>query len=139
MTNPTTVKLSAWNTSRYTGPKELVDKEPVQLASHLLYRALDAEPSKDLPHWSRVGTADVTVHLDSADKMVDNMVVALRTQAKEVLAKAQAEATHLERKAQELLALPNNTGVAPEDFPKRTRKNTPPMPPVEFNDDDLPF
>lgn len=126
---PVTVKMSAWNTSEYRGPGELAAMAPGLLADALFYRPLGAEPSKDLKGWSQVGTADITVHLDSADTMVSNMVSALRTQATQVLAEAQAKATDLERKAQELLALPMSPptpGAAP---------------PASFldNDDGLPF
>jgi hypothetical protein len=57
----------------------------------------------------RVGTVEVDVEIVPPDEIIGNAVLALRQKAKEIRAKATAECTALEAKAQQLLAIENRT------------------------------
>lgn len=54
-----------------------------------------------------VGTAEIDVELLPPDQIIDNAVLALRSKAAEIRARATAECTVLEGKAQQLLAIEN--------------------------------
>lgn len=56
-----------------------------------------------------VGHAEVDVDLLPPDQIVGNMVLSLRAKAKDIRAKASAEATALEGRVQQLLALENKS------------------------------
>lgn len=55
--------------------------------------------------WTRVGTAEITVTLIDPLQMVENKVASLRSQRTAVLAEAQAKATSIDSKINELLVI----------------------------------
>jgi len=55
--------------------------------------------------WTRIGSADVTLEIDNDDTIRQNMIESLREQKKSILAKAHSEATTIEERIQNLLAI----------------------------------
>jgi len=55
--------------------------------------------------WTRVGKATVTVEIVDEKSIFENKVASLRAEKAQVMAKATAEATEIERKIQTLLAI----------------------------------
>lgn len=74
-----------------------------KLAGHLFFTSCDMTNFGHV----KVGTVEVEVELLPPDEIVGNAVVALRAKAAEIRAKATAEVTALEGKAQQLLAIEN--------------------------------
>ena len=63
-------------------------------------------------NWTPVGYAEITLHLDDQDKLVQNKLDSLRSQKTKVQADAANEVTAIDRKINELLALPMAKGDA---------------------------
>ena len=61
--------------------------------------------------WTRVGTATISVEFEGEDKVIRNAVKSLRAQQRAVRAEAEAEATHIERQIQQLLAITNEVSA----------------------------
>lgn len=60
----------------------------------------------DMAHlWTKVGTATITIEVDSRDEMIKSQVATLTEKKKRVLAEAQREATQIEGQIQNLLAI----------------------------------
>lgn len=59
--------------------------------------------------YTNVGTVEVDVELLPPDQIIGNTILALRARAATIRAKATAEATQLEAKAQQLLAIENGS------------------------------
>lgn len=56
--------------------------------------------------WILVGEAEITLHLEGADSIVEKSVAMMRAAAEKVQADAQAKVTEINRQINELLALP---------------------------------
>jgi len=61
--------------------------------------------------WTFVGMAEVTLEVKEEDDIRQNMVVSLREKKKTVLARAQKEATEIDEKIQNLLAISFDEGA----------------------------
>lgn len=95
-------KTFAW-TSQYSciGPNELKSGSDDQLVRGLQY----ATPDMSSSGWVKVGEVEVTITLFGLDDIVHGQVDALKAMKKEVIAKAEAEATRIEGEIQKLLAI----------------------------------
>ncbi len=113
----------AWLTS-YRGPGDLAIDDEGRAVENLCFSRNEMMGTGDDP-WTRVGIANITVELVDDTQMVENKVEALRAEKTAMLATAQARATNIDRKINELLAI---------DWTK-------PMPvqPAARKDDDFPF
>lgn len=92
--------IPVWACSTWHSPADLRKMDPARLISALDYRL---KPLGD--DYVCVGEATVTVYLLPVDKMNENAVGALRAARTKVLAEAQAEATRIEEKINQLLAI----------------------------------
>lgn len=81
--------------------KNLAD--PKKLADHITFFTSDMSNLG----YVTIGTVEVDVELLPPDQIIGNAIVALRAKAAGIRAKAMAEATQLEGKAQQLLAIEN--------------------------------
>lgn len=92
----------AWITGDYYGPAEIARDGPKAVA-HLGYSDNDMSSHG----WTCIGEAEITLRMVSDDEIISNKVTALRKEIQTVRADAEAKATQLERKVQELLAITN--------------------------------
>ena len=98
-------RVRVWITDPYYGPEEL-ERDGAAAAERLGYSNIDMSKSG----WTAVGYADVTLHLEDRDTMVQNKVDALRATVNSIQAVAQQQTTAIERQIQSLLALPISIG-----------------------------
>jgi hypothetical protein len=99
-----TLNISLSNHSlAYIKPQDLTDAE--RLVGHLTFSRVDMTSMG----YVNVGTVEIDISLLPPDQIIGNAVVALRAQAANIRAKATAEATALEGKAQQLLAIENGS------------------------------
>jgi len=94
--------LNAYSYQGWAKPAELIANEDVNRSISSLL--LSTNGSAD--GYVKLGTAQITVTFDDDDKIVDNMVVALKAQKQKVQADAQVEINRLDERIQSLLALP---------------------------------
>ena len=83
------------------GPNELKSCDDDQLVRGLNYSTHDMSSAG----WVKVGEAEVTITLFGLDDIVHGQVDALKAMKKDVIAKAEAEATRIEGEIQKLLAI----------------------------------
>lgn len=94
-------RVRAWISNDFYGPDDIVRDGP-KAAERLAYQQHDMSSIG----WTPVGYADITLHLDDQDKLVQNKLDALRSQKTKIQADAANEVTAIDRKINELLALP---------------------------------
>ena len=102
MSAPITGTTKAWLCNDIYGPDD-IKREGSKCVDRLGYS--DQDMSRH--GWTLIGEADITLRLVSDDTMVGNKVAALREEIKAVRANAEAKATALESKVQQLLAITN--------------------------------
>lgn len=100
--------VPVWFTGDYYGPQHLTG-DPEQAIDALSFYSTGIDPKtgqlRRPAGWTLVGYADVVVRPLPEQQLVESKVEALRAQKAEVLAKAQAEATDIDRKINTLLCL----------------------------------
>lgn len=108
MSTPTQMTTIAWVTKYsmrdFAGAKQRGDVEAMVRATSY---SSNESMGKGKDAWTRVGTATISVAYEGEDKVIHNAVKALRSQQRAVRAEAEAEATHIERQIQQLLAITN--------------------------------
>lgn len=102
-----TARTKAWFTGDHVGPEDL-KHDPVHAVSSVSYYAGDMSKHG----WSLVGVAEITLHVESEEVLIDNKVAALRQELTNVRAEAQLKATELEGRIQKLLAISYTPGSA---------------------------
>jgi hypothetical protein len=95
--------LTAYLTSGYRKPADLIGMKPAELASCLCYSEVDMRHH----NWIAVGTAEITVTLKPRDEMTVETIAALRKAQSLLLAKAQAESNRIDGEISKLLAICN--------------------------------
>jgi hypothetical protein len=83
------------------GPEQLKSGDPKVIVKSLQFSHLDMQTEG----WVLVGEAEITVTIKSTDEIVGHQVDALKAKKQNVLAQAEMEATQIERRIQELLAI----------------------------------
>lgn len=97
-----TATVPAWITSDYFDPKLLIDGDPVIVISGLTFHGTSDMTGVG---WVRCGTAEITLTIHDENEVIGNKIAALKATKTAILAKAEAEATRLEGKIQELLCI----------------------------------
>lgn len=100
MTRTITGKIYAYLTE-YGDPERLRGKDDEAITELTFCYSDDMETCG----WTKVGKATVTVKLVDEKQIIENKVESLRTQKACVMAEATAQATEIERKIQNLLAI----------------------------------
>lgn len=90
------------------GPDELKNMPEEKLVRSLSYSMHDMTTNG----WTLVGIAQLTVELAADQDIINGQVNALKLQKQQVLAKAEAESTRIERQIQSLLAISYEGGAA---------------------------
>ena len=98
-------RVRVWITNPYYGPDD-IERDGPAAAERLGYSNQDMAGSG----WTAVGYADVTLHLEDRETLVQNKVDALRATVKSIQAVAQQQTAAIERQIQSLLALPMPSG-----------------------------
>ena len=98
-----TGKTKVW-ASEFYGPAD-IKRDGAKCVQRLTYT--DCDMSGSSCGYSLVGTAEITIDFVDEQIMVDNKIEALRAEVKSIKAKAEMEATALEGKIQQLLAICN--------------------------------
>ena len=106
MTEQRTATVTAWLPSHIASEAmRLLTGDATELITSLGYTTWDMSTSG----WVRVGTAQVTVTLESRDAVTEAAIDALRSKQGEL----QAKCTHIERQIQSLLAITLDPKAAP--------------------------
>lgn len=93
--------VPVWFSNDFYGPQHLSGSAVEAINSLTLYDPGDHKPKG----WTLVGRAEIVITTEPVDTIVANKVEALREEKAAVLAEAQAKATSLETKIQQLLAI----------------------------------
>ena len=101
-----TGRTKVWITGEYYGPDDIKRDGP-KCVGRLTYCEHDMSASG----WSYIGTAEITLDLVDDKIMVDNKIETLRAEVKSIKAKAEMQATALEGKIQQLLAICNEVAA----------------------------
>jgi hypothetical protein len=96
-----TVKTGAWLTNDYTTIDELVKMSQEELVHKLNCYDLDG----NIPGWTLVGTAEVSITLDAPDKMIANKVDALKVELTKTKADAEAKCNFILGQINNLLSI----------------------------------
>ena len=83
-------------------PQELMTLDGDELASRIYYFT---EGSPAITGWSKVGTAEIILHIDDADELIDSKVESLEAEITKTRADAEARCTQLRGQIQNLLAI----------------------------------
>lgn len=96
-------------TSNIRGPDDLIRgfKSAVNAVTFYDVTEYGNDPDRVPDGWVRIGHAEVTLHLISADKLVDNKVESLRAELTSTRAEAEAKCTQIQRQINTLLAITN--------------------------------
>lgn len=95
-------KTTAWlSDSSSFGLQDMVAGDPDSVVNGLVYVSHDMSGHG----WVKVGTAEITVTIESADTIIANKIVALGNEKASILARAQKQATEIEGQIQQLLAI----------------------------------
>lgn len=94
-----TATVDAWMPS-YRGPEDL-QGDPRRAINSLAFAECDMSDMG----WTRIGTADVALHIVDENQLIENKVESLRAEQTKTRADAQAKVTELERQIQQLLAI----------------------------------
>ena len=103
-----TGKTKVW-VSEFYGPEE-IKRDGAKCVQRMTYT--DRDMTGGPCGFSLVGTAEITVDFVDEQIMVDNKIEALRAEVKSIKAKAEMEATALEGKIQQLLAICNESSAS---------------------------
>lgn len=100
--------VPVWFTSDYHGPDDLTGT-PERAIDAVSFYSTGIDPTtgelRRPAGWTLVGYADVVLRPLPERQLIDSKVEALRAQKAEVMAKAQAEVTDIDRKINTLLCL----------------------------------
>ena len=97
-----TAKLPAFITHDNFDPRSLIDGDPAIVLGDLKY--YDREDMSSVG-WVKCGVADITLLVSDPNEIISNKVESLKATKNAIIAKAEAEATRIEGKIQELLCL----------------------------------
>lgn len=61
---------------------------------------------RDIPGWTKIGTAEITVTFDDDDEIIGNMVESLKAEKQKLQADTQVAINKIDERIQSLLALP---------------------------------
>jgi hypothetical protein len=100
-----TATVPAWISNHTATLKTLSEETQERAVSDLIFWAPHSDDSTGPETWVKVGTAEITVTFDSAEKIICTQIATLRAAKRKVQADCEVALNQLEGQIQSLLAI----------------------------------